>query len=192
MNTTEAEDEQFPFNQEKPGALLEALREKKGFTQEYIASRLHLRVQVITLLEKDEYTALPEPVFLKGYIRAYAKLLDVPVEPILASFANHYTVEKKPEKTVWQNKCQTRRNELLIRLFTVLFAVSTLFATGLWWYKNKGISLALTIKKSEDSPKSTAASTKETSAPLTSVATLSSLFSAPIKSDKLATGSHSG
>ena len=41
--------------QDLPGAQLARLREQKGFSQEYVAARLHLRVRLIQLLEEDRY-----------------------------------------------------------------------------------------------------------------------------------------
>ena len=74
MNTTKALDEQFEENHaiEYPGAGLARVREKLNISQEYIADKLHLRVAVIELLEADDYDNMPEPVFIEGYLRAYA------------------------------------------------------------------------------------------------------------------------
>ena len=177
--TTTADNEGAQVLHEKPGLQLERLREKKGFTQEYVAGRLHLRVKIVSLLEKDEYTFLPEPVFIKGYLRAYAKLLDVNPEPFLISFNNHYSVEKKPEKTLWQNKRETNRSEIFVRLFTAFLLVSVLITIGIWWYKNKEEQAIVTNKNSE---RMAAVETKTMAEPevrLTDLSKMSSMFSSP-------------
>ncbi len=66
---------------DSPGAQLAALREQHGYTAEYVASKLHLRVCMIERLEADDYQDMPEPVFIKGYLRAYAHLPGAPVPP---------------------------------------------------------------------------------------------------------------
>lgn len=133
--TTLDENEEQP--QEKPGAILASIRKEKGFSTDYVASKLHLRVRVIEHLEQDEYTNMPEPVFIKGYLRAYAKLLNVSHEPLLETFSSLYSVEKKPEKTLWQSRRETNRAEYIVKVVTALFALSVFTAVTAWWYKNK-------------------------------------------------------
>ena len=137
MNTTIIMDEIHNGNQEKPGLQLARIRESKGYSQEYVAGKLHLRVRIIELLEADDYEQMPEPVFIKGYLRAYAKLLAVPVEPLLEIFNGLYSPERKLEKALWQGKRESHKNEHAIRLLTGLIAVGAIVAVGFWWQKNK-------------------------------------------------------
>lgn len=126
--------------EKSPGALLEAAREKKGYTREYVAGKLHLRVKLIELLETDEYTSMPEPVFIKGYLRAYAKLLEITPDPLLEAFNVLYVQEPKPEnKALWQTrKRETNIAEHAVKWLTALFALGALIAVGIWWHNNKG------------------------------------------------------
>ncbi|CDZ78286.1 Cytoskeleton protein RodZ [Legionella massiliensis] len=137
MNTTTLMDEIHNGTQDKPGMQLALVREKRGYSQEYVAGKLHLRVRIIELLESDDYEQMPEPVFIKGYLRAYAKLLGVPAEPLLETFNNMYTTERKLEKALWQSKRESNKGERVLRLLTGLIAVGAVVAVGLWWQKNK-------------------------------------------------------
>ena len=137
MNTTVAVDETECRIQEKPGAQLAAGRKEQGYTQEYVAGKLHLRVRLIELLEVDDYLNMPEPVFIKGYVRAYAKLLGMEPEPLLATFNAIYLSERKPEKTLWQSRRETNRVEHVIRWLTGIFAGVVIIAVAMWWYTNK-------------------------------------------------------
>lgn len=137
MNTTIPADEMIEDNNAKPGARLRALRLKQGYSSDYIAGKLHLRVRLIELLEDDEYHLMPEPVFVKGYIRAYAKLLDVVPDELLAQFNGLYAPERKIEKALWQSKRETHRAEYAIRWLTGCFALVVLAAVLVWWYSNK-------------------------------------------------------
>lgn len=135
MNTTIAMDEVHEDNYEKPGMQLARVREKKGYSQEYVAGKLHLRVRVIELLEEDNYQQMPEPVFIKGYLRAYAKLLGIPAEPLLATFNSLHTTERKPEKALWQSKRESNKGERAVRWLTGIIAIAALVAVGIWWQK---------------------------------------------------------
>jgi len=67
------------------GAQLTALREANGWSIELVASQLNLAPRQIHALENDNYAALPGSVIVRGFIRAYAKLLRVDPAPILAA-----------------------------------------------------------------------------------------------------------
>ena len=137
MNTTLTLNEPEDSAQEKPGAQLALVRSQKGYSLDYVAGKLHLRLRVIELLEADAYESMPEPVFIKGYLRAYAKLLDVPYQPLLDAFNKQPVMLRKVEKALWQGRRETNKAEHAVRWFTGFFAVIVLVAVALWWQANK-------------------------------------------------------
>ncbi|KTC69376.1 DNA-binding protein [Legionella birminghamensis] len=147
MNTTLLMDEVNQSNQELPGSQLARIREKKGFSQEYVAGKLHLRVRVIELLEADNYEQMPEPVFIKGYLRAYAKLLGISAEPFLTTYNSLFNSERKLEKALWQSKRESNRKEKAVRWFTIIIALTAVVAVGLWWQKNKTNQTIISAEK---------------------------------------------
>ncbi|WP_419418684.1 helix-turn-helix domain-containing protein [Legionella sp. D16C41] len=186
MNTTTIMDE---VNQtsDSPGLNLAQLREKRGFTQEYVAGKLHLRVKVIELLEADDYENMPEPVFIKGYLRAYAKLLGVSPEPFLQVFNSHYTYERKPEKALWQSRRETNRGERFVRWFTGLVAIAAVIAIGLWWHKNKdNMQPVFTAKQQEvvnPNPTNASAQAEKSETKLTALSRMQSMFATSDEAD---------
>lgn len=136
---------------EHPGIQLAAMRQQKGYTIEYVASKLHLRVHIIERLEKGDFSLLPEPVFIKGYLRAYAKLLGIAPDPFLEVYNEQYCFEKKTERALWQSKKQSHKAEHFIRWFTLLFAVTVLIVVGLWWHNNRDAEPVLTTEKENHS-----------------------------------------
>ncbi len=166
-------DERQDETQTHPGARLAAVRLQKGYTPEYVAGKLHLRVRIIELLEANDYHHLPEPVFIKGYLRAYAKLLDIAPEPFLEQFHATYKPLKTNEKTLWQSRRETNRAEHAIRWLTGFFAAIVLIAVALWWHTNKGNEPLFTAAESE---KVTASNTTETEIRLTDLSKMRSLL----------------
>lgn len=65
------------------GRALAAAREQAGMTIEQAASNLRLSVRQVQALEEDDATALPAPTFVRGFIRNYAKLLQLDAEMLL-------------------------------------------------------------------------------------------------------------
>lgn len=128
------------FRDEQPGAQLAAIREQQGYSAEYVASKLHLRVCIIDFLEADDYQQMPEPVFIKGYLRAYANLLGIKSEPLLEAFnRSHATGERLQERTLWQTRRPTHSSEHIMRWATGVFAVIVVIAVAWWWSKSKDV-----------------------------------------------------
>jgi len=62
---------------------LAAVREQRGWSQSDVAQRLKLRVRQLDALENGDWDALPGRAFVRGTLRAYARLLEVDIEPLL-------------------------------------------------------------------------------------------------------------
>lgn len=59
------------------GYELRRLREQKGLSINEVAARLKLPSRQIETLERGEYVGLPEPVFVRGFLRSYGRFLDI-------------------------------------------------------------------------------------------------------------------
>lgn len=181
MSTTLVMDEVAESSQGRPGAQLAAARMQQGYSPEYVAGKLHLRVRLIELLEADEYHSMPEPVFIKGYIRAYAKLLGITPQPLLDIFNSVYTTtERKSEKALWQSRRETNKAEHAIRWLTGFFAFIVIAAVAVWWYTNKDNEnlFPTSLSRADTSP-----SKSETEIRLTDLSKMRSLLSSRSQSD---------
>jgi cytoskeletal protein RodZ len=69
------------------GKRLRTAREQRQLGIDRIAAELHLDPEVIEALENDDSKALPAPIFVQGYLRGYARLLELPADDIV----RHYT-----------------------------------------------------------------------------------------------------
>lgn len=176
MNTTTTTDDTNQGLQDNPGAQLARIREKKGFTKEYVAGKLHLRVRVIELLEADDYQRMPEPVFIKGYLRAYAKLLGLAPEPYLVVFNNQYSLEHKPEKALWQSRRESNKGERLVRWITGLVAVAAVVAVSFWWQNNKEAQPFFASRIAHETKTVAVTTAKEPEVRLTDLSRMQSMF----------------
>ena len=78
-----------------PGQRLRSGREAAGLTQAEIANRMHLSVSYIRALEADDYDRLPKAAFVRGYIKNYAKLVNLPGDE-LANLYQQMADEARP------------------------------------------------------------------------------------------------
>lgn len=61
-----------------------------------IAKELHLDEPKVRALEQNRFDTLGAPVFVKGYIRKYAELVGVPVDAVLADYAQFERRDEPP------------------------------------------------------------------------------------------------
>lgn len=67
-----------------PGKALAAQREAMGWTVEQVADQLKLAVRQVIALEAGDYASLPSPAVVRGFVRAYAKILRMDAAPLVA------------------------------------------------------------------------------------------------------------
>ena len=69
-----------------PGALLKAGREEQGMSQREAADRLNWMPGYVSVIEGDNYEKLRNPAFARGYVKAYARLVGLNTDELVASF----------------------------------------------------------------------------------------------------------
>jgi len=80
------EEVQLETSKMKVGERLRHARENKNLSIQHIADRLYLSPTVINALEMDDYDRLPSAVFIRGYLRNYAKLLEISPESVIEGY----------------------------------------------------------------------------------------------------------
>jgi len=122
-----------------PGERLRAARAAAGLTVEGVADDLHLSPEVLEAMERDDYSHLPGRVFARGYLRNYARLVDLPVDQILAAFDASAPAPGgegpalQTVVSVRQIRSQARSSHSVVRAVTwvVVLALVALLLT--WW-----------------------------------------------------------
>lgn len=76
------------------GQVLRDTREAQGITLEEVAGRLRLMQRQVEAMETDDFESLGQPVFARGFVRNYARLLGLEPEALLARMEG--APEEKP------------------------------------------------------------------------------------------------
>jgi cytoskeleton protein RodZ len=91
MNTAVSSDEDVrkkpADGQDAIGALLRTARTRRNLEIEQVAKELRLDARVITAIENDDRAALPEPIFVQGYLRAYARLVGLSGDELVSRYS---------------------------------------------------------------------------------------------------------
>lgn len=72
-----------------PGEILRQAREGKNLSVAAIATQLNLDLRTIEALERGEQDKLPAPIFVRGYLRGYARLVGVSEDAVLGAYQAH-------------------------------------------------------------------------------------------------------
>lgn len=75
------------------GTQLKTARERLGMTTVQAAQRLHIRAMFVDAIEREEWKTVGEPVYVRGFIRNYARLLGLDPSACVESFNTSDFVE---------------------------------------------------------------------------------------------------
>ena len=67
------------------GSVLRVARERAGLTLQEVGGQLKMPVRVLQALEDENWEMLGAPVFVRGQLRSYARLLKVDLDPYMAT-----------------------------------------------------------------------------------------------------------
>jgi transcriptional regulator with XRE-family HTH domain len=68
------------------GVQLKAAREARNCTPADVAQATHIKVQVIEQIERDDFSAMPAPIYARGFIRMYAQFVGLDPAPLLEEY----------------------------------------------------------------------------------------------------------
>lgn len=122
------------------GELLKLEREQRQVSLEELAKQIRVKEQFLEALEDNRFADLPAAVFVKGYVKAYARILGFDAQPMLGLLRRDFK-ESGKGKLVAQEflKPVMRNGKSLspVRLVTVsvigIFLVLFLYI-GIRWY----------------------------------------------------------
>ncbi len=68
------------------GERLRSARKARAISLERVAESLHLDEAVILALEEERFEELGAPVFVRGHLKAYARLVGLPIDSVLGAY----------------------------------------------------------------------------------------------------------
>jgi transcriptional regulator with XRE-family HTH domain len=105
----------MPIDLEKIGKFLKEKRELKGLTLVDVSDSLCLRKSLINAIESGSWKLLPHEVYVRGYLKEYAHLLNV-YDEITDDFKQKEET-KVPIEIPIQQKTESKRKQIPKRVF---------------------------------------------------------------------------
>lgn len=117
------------------GILLRAKREQKQLSIGEVSERLKLPARQIEALEQGDYNSLPEPVFVRGFLRSYGRFLNLE-ESTLNDALENVVPSEKVRKAIQRDGSLNFANETPKRPFpTWIFGIIGVAIIGFGVYK---------------------------------------------------------
>lgn len=119
------------------GTRLKSTREARGLKHKDIATQLRLNEKVILMLETEHYPQDLPLTFIHGYMRAYAKLLNLPEQEVKDAI-NVLSPKSIPPEIVTPTKPTqiVTSGHYFMQFFTYLIVVTLVGLVGMWWYSH--------------------------------------------------------
>ena len=85
-NDEQAESRDPPGGALGLGERLRSARKARALSLEQVAESLHLDESIVLALEAEEFESMGAPVFVRGHLKAYARLVGLPEEAVLTAY----------------------------------------------------------------------------------------------------------
>ncbi|CAM3890934.1 Cytoskeleton protein RodZ [Pseudomonas reidholzensis] len=120
---------------QNPGEVLRQARENRDWSQAEVARKLNLTLSSLNNLESGAFDKLPGHTFARGYIRAYAKLMDLDQAPLVAAFDQYTGTHAQGSEVHSLGRIEepVRLSHNVMRVVSLVLLVIVVGGGFFWW-----------------------------------------------------------
>lgn len=115
------------------GAMLCSAREARGLSIHKAAQDMHVSDDIIVALEREDFASLGAPIFVRGHLRNYARLLGLPEDDILAAENTVDKLAPPPLITQQPGRMHAFGQRFAMPAFSIIVIVLLLVLGIAWW-----------------------------------------------------------
>ncbi len=127
------------------GSALRQAREKAGMSLVEVSENLLISIDVISALESSQADALPALTFTQGYIRSYARLLNVSADEIISDYVKMAPQSKQVLTPHTILPVQKSSGDFFVKFITFGFIVIGLIVL-VFWISNTDFKISSDVK----------------------------------------------
>lgn len=129
-----------------PGERLQAARIQQGLSLEEVSERMHLSPNILEALEENNFEEITAPIFVKGYLRAYARIVSLDEDDMIQQYMDYYSEEDPPISSTSNMAPELSVTDARIKWTTYLVIVVLVALLGAWWWnKEKSEDTAISL-----------------------------------------------
>ena len=123
------------------GSVLSEARKAQNYTVEDISRHLKIPEHTIVRIETNDLDALPAPTFTQGYIRAYAKFLEISEDEVLemynAAVPHESSTDLKPRSNLPDEASSQSPLVKLVTIVLILAGITAVIYGSFQYYQEK-------------------------------------------------------
>ena len=109
-----------------PGELLKEARKKTRRRYKRLSSKLGIPEKYLEALEENNFSIMAGPTYIKGYLRAYAKKLNLDPETVIAAFDRYLKDQRRLKKKAVKKEQKKETKQKFSYIYTVIFLLIAL------------------------------------------------------------------
>ena len=109
-----------------PGELLKEARKKTRRRYKRLSSELGIPEKYLEALEENNFSIMAGPTYIKGYLRAYAKKLNLDPETVIAAFDRYLKDQRRLKKKAVKKEQKKETKQKLSYIYVVIFLLISL------------------------------------------------------------------
>ncbi|MEM0515539.1 RodZ domain-containing protein [Pseudoalteromonas sp. YIC-827] len=118
------------------GKQLAGAREQQGLSQEQLARKLNLTVRKLDDLEQGRFARLGATIFVRGYIKAYCKVLALDSAPLLAAIEPEPQAQEQASMQSFSRRTEKEAHDNRLMLFSYAILAIILGSSLFWWWQD--------------------------------------------------------
>jgi cytoskeleton protein RodZ len=134
-------DEQ-PKNEQRssgagPGERLQAARIQQGLSLDDVAGRMHLSASILKAIENNEFEEITAPIFVKGYLRSYARIVSLDEDDMIDQYVDFYSEEDPPITSTSNTVSELSATDPRIKWTTYIVVLVIGVSLAAWWWNRE-------------------------------------------------------
>ena len=134
MNQQEVQQAEQSQPKQGPGDKLQTARISIGLTLEEVARKMHLSKGILSSLEDNQFEDITAPIFVKGYLRAYSRLVNLNEDDIIEQYSTYYMDGDPPITSTSNTLAEINANNSSVKWITYLIIIGLIALLTFWWW----------------------------------------------------------
>jgi cytoskeleton protein RodZ len=130
-------DNDAPAPRPGPGARLQAARLERQLDVASVALAMHVSPHVVEALEQDRFEVFDAPVYARGYLRSYARFLNLSVDEVLAAYDEVVGSQPPPSLLPPASARPLPRDYSALKKAGLLVFALLLVVASYWWWMGR-------------------------------------------------------
>jgi cytoskeleton protein RodZ len=95
---------------------------------------MHLSNDIVEAIEENNFNDITAPIFVKGYLRAYARIVSLDEDEMIQQYAEFYSDEDPPISSTSNLASEILTSDKRVKLITYLVIVGLAVLFAIWWW----------------------------------------------------------